>query len=96
MSQEADDLIAELVQALLDEEAARGRAGDARARQAELLSNLRQQGLRLTAVAHRVSRLRGWVLSIPDRIRLAERLRKRATRNRADRSDRNAEPASHP
>lgn len=80
MNRVTDDMIAELVLALLDEESAREKAGDARAKQAELLRSLRDHGLRLTAVAHRVSRARGWLLPVADRIRLAERLRKRAAR----------------
>jgi hypothetical protein len=87
MAERSDDLIAELVQALLDEEAARDRAGEARTKQAELLRSLRERGLRFTSVAHRVSRARGWLLTTAERVRLADRLRKRRERDRRSLSE---------
>ncbi len=89
-----DDLIADLVQALLDEEAARGSAREARARQAELLRALRAEGIRLGVVAHRVARARGMVLPVGERLRLAERLRKRASRMGGSCSDQTVPAAS--
>jgi hypothetical protein len=75
-----DDMIADLVLALADEENARGSAREARARQAEALRALRAAGLRHGEIAHRVVRARGAVLPMEERLKLAERLRKRASR----------------
>ena len=74
------DRLGNLVQALLDEERARGEVRAALNRQVNLLRQLRAEGLPLTLVAYRVSRARGLALSVADRIRLGERLRKRASR----------------
>ncbi len=76
----ADDLIADLVQALLDEERARREVRAALRRQAELLHALRSEGFPATLVAHRVTSARGAVLPVRERLRVAQRLRKRALR----------------
>jgi hypothetical protein len=81
-----DDPIADLVLALSDEEAARASVRDARARQADALIALRAAGLSIRAVAHRVARARGLTLPIGERLRFAERLRKRASREQKQRT----------
>ncbi len=80
-------LVADLVKALLDEEAARREVRATLGRQAALLGELRGLGLPATRVAHRVAATRGLVLSLSDRLRLAGRLRKRAQRATACRAD---------
>jgi len=87
VTERPNDLIADLVQALLDEETAHGTVREARSRQAELLRALRTAGVRLGVVAHRVARARGTVLPVEERLRLAERLRKRASRASRSRSE---------
>jgi len=76
----ATDHLADLVQALLAEEKARGEVREAVHRQALALRELRQLGMPASTVAHRVAHARGLVLALPDRLRLAERLRKRRWR----------------
>lgn len=94
MPASADDLIADLVLALADEEGARCSLRAARIRQAELLRALRAEGIRLGVVAHRVARARGMVLPVGERLRLAERLRKRASRMGGSWSDQTVSTAS--
>lgn len=76
----ADDLIADLVLALDDEKEARCSLRTAQGRQAELLRALRSAGLRFQVIVHRVARARGIVLPLDEKLRFAERLRKRASR----------------
>jgi len=76
----ATDHLAELAQALRDEERARDEVRAVLNRQADLLRLLRSEGMTLPEVAHRVVRARGLVLPIAERLRLAERLRKRVSR----------------
>ena len=76
----AADHLTELAQALLDEERARDEVRAVLNRQADLLRLLRSEGMTLPEVAHRVVRARGLVLPIAERLRLAERLRKRVSR----------------
>ncbi len=73
-------LVDRLVAALFGEEEARRAVGDALREQARLLRELRAVGLPASRVAQRVALARGLVLPIEDRLRLAERLRKRAWR----------------
>ncbi len=73
-------LIAELVGALIAEERARQAVRAALREQGRLLHSLRAAGLPAGAVAHRVAAVRGIALPVRDRLRLAERLRKRAWR----------------
>jgi hypothetical protein len=79
----ADDLIADLALALADEEEARCSLRTAQARQAELLRALRTASVSFGVIAHRVTRAQGAALPVSDRLRLAERLRKRAARTRS-------------
>jgi hypothetical protein len=74
------DLVSGLFQAMLDEERARAELRVALSRQAALLRELRTSGLPLTVVAQRIARARGVVMPIGERLRLAERLRKRVAR----------------
>ena len=76
----AADHLADLVQALLAEEKARGEVRAAVHRQAVALGELRRRGQPTSVVAHRVATARGLILALPDRLRLAARLRKRAWR----------------
>jgi len=76
----AADHLAQLAQALLDEERARAEVRSAVHRQAVALRELRALGLPASTVAYRVAHARGLVLALPDRLRLAARLRKRAWR----------------
>jgi hypothetical protein len=76
----AADLVADLARALLDEEHARAELRATLDRQADLLHQLRAEGLTLPVVAGRVLRCRGLVLPITQRLKVAERLRKRAAR----------------
>lgn len=74
------DPVTTLWAALRAEDDALAAAAQARAQQAQLLHELREGGLPTTHVAHRLATYWGTPLSIRDRLRLAERLRKRARR----------------
>jgi len=76
----ATALVDRLVRVLLAEEEARRAVREALREQAELLRELRAAGLPASRVAQRVALARGIVLPVRDRLRLAERLRKRAWR----------------
>jgi len=76
----AADLLAALAEALLDEERARGQVRSALARQADILRQLRVLGLPDSTVAHRVASAQGITLPLAERLRMAERLRKRRSR----------------
>jgi hypothetical protein len=76
----AADHLADLFQALLAEEKARDEVRAAVHRQAVALRELRRLGLPPSVVAQKVATARGLVLGLPDRLRLAERLRKRRWR----------------
>lgn len=81
----AATLIDQLARSLLAEEEARRSVRDALREQATLLRELRGEGLALGRIAHRLGRALGHALSVRERLRLAERLRKRAARARTDR-----------
>jgi len=72
------ELLEALASALLDEERARAAVREARVRQASALRQLQADGMTWSVIAHRVSRTQGRVLPVHERLRLAERLRKRA------------------
>jgi hypothetical protein len=72
----------ELAEALRAEDQARGSIRDARRRQADAFRELQRAGMPGTTVALRVARLLGRTVSISERRRLAELLRKRAYRTR--------------
>jgi hypothetical protein len=76
----ATALIERLVLALRAEEQTRSALRDALREQGRILRELRATGLPATTVAHRIAAARGIVLPVRDRLRLAERLRKRAWR----------------
>jgi hypothetical protein len=71
-----------LADALRAEDQARGSIRDARRRQADAFRELQRAGMPGTTVALRVARLLGRTVSISERRRLAELLRKRADRTR--------------
>jgi hypothetical protein len=73
-------LLEQLVRSLLTEEQTRSALRNALREQGRILRELRATGLPTTTVAHRISAARGIVLPVRDRLRLAERLRKRAWR----------------
>jgi hypothetical protein len=77
---DSNDPLAALVEALLAEDGARREVRGALREQARLLRELRALGLPTTIVAHRVAVARGIALPIEERVRLANRLRKRAWR----------------
>lgn len=74
------ELIAALWRALQEEDAATSVASAARTSQARLLGELRLAGVPTTRAVHGLAALWKMTLSIRDRLRLAERLRKRARR----------------
>jgi hypothetical protein len=76
----ATALVDRLVAALLDEEQGRRAVHEALTEQGSLLRELRAAGVPATRVAHRILAARGVALPVRDRLRLAERLRKRAWR----------------
>lgn len=77
---EAADLVSRLMEALRAEDAAAEAARRARAAQAGLLCALRKLGVPTTRAVHRLASLGQLALPIGERLRLAERLRKRARR----------------
>lgn len=74
------DLIAGLWQALQAEDSAAAAARAARGTQAKLLGELRALGVPTTRAVHRLAALGHLALPVGERLRLAERLRKRARR----------------
>jgi hypothetical protein len=74
------ELIAALVEALRDEERARREFRASLRRQAALLGQLSSLGLPTSTVVHRVARAQGLTLGLRERLRLAERFRKRRWR----------------
>lgn len=77
---EAADLVSRLMEALQAEDAASEAARRARAAQAGLLAALRRLGVPTTRAVHRLAALGQLALPVGERLRLAERLRKRARR----------------
>jgi hypothetical protein len=71
-----------LVEALRDEDLARDSIRDARRRQADAFRELQRAGISAAIVALRVARFLGRTVSLVERRRLAELLRKRADRAR--------------
>ena len=80
MSVDAAELLAQLGEALGAEDRARGDLRRARSQQAALLRALRDAGVPSTLVALRLAAARGDVLTVQERIRLGQRLRKCAQR----------------
>ena len=80
MTTGATALVDRLVLALRAEEQTRSALRDALREQGRILRELRATGLPATTVAHRIAAARGIALPVHDRLRLAERLRKRAWR----------------
>lgn len=80
--------IADLVQALRDEGAARNGVRAALRREAAALDELRRMGLQSSTIAHRVSKALGLPLSLRERRRLADSLRQRRSRLRRGRTER--------
>ena len=72
--------LADLLVALRDEDSARAALRDALHRQAVALWELRRAGMVTSTIAAKVAKARGETLDLRHRLKLAERLRKRAWR----------------